>query len=451
MVELQTVTIQKGTSKNLTKLDLEQDLSVLRQQLIKKDIMVAGDLFQFNGADIKITQEADFSGKEILKDGVITLKSSQKVKPGQTPNTPDTKKLLEGDKSDTLKLEPDVHKDPTKDVIKPDSGIATTDHEVEYISLSPEDRKKLFDRLQLFKAINMTSTGFEKCFPDMITWQNEPDELVPENTLVVDKSFSFSKVIHELRKRGVRNVKASGGGYGVAISAEYKQDKESLSRQETTKAYLLTTYSVPKAKLSIPIDKVSISQEFEKEVRNAIAIKNSTAAYFRLLNVLNKYGFYIPTVFTLGGQIYAEDIKDIQSTTEAESKTESFAVALETNLTLSGVPVNIGGGYGQSDSKKETDARLDAAQKIHKQVRGGDPAKSNESAKWIASLGPYSKWAVIEYVELIPTIKFLDPLNRNKCTKLINQHFLSSETQKKTVIDMGSYASSLMEDLVVDF
>ena len=419
--------------------------------------MGEGDLFQMKGAEISKANEADFSGQDVLENSTIKLKISKPVveKPvveiGETPKPPSTSGLTGSDKPLGLKPDAGVSGDPTESAIKPDAGTATTDNEVEYINLSTADRKKLFDRLQLSKAIKLTLTGFEKCFPYTITWQQEPYHLVPENTLRVDKSFSFSKTIHELRKRGVQNVKASGGGFGVAVSAEYKKEKESLSRQETTTAYLLTTYDVPKIKLSIPVDRITVSRDFENNVRKAIAITDSTAGYFELLNVLNQYGFYVPTVFTLGGQIYAEDTKHIQSTVEAETETEAFAVALEANLMISGVPVKVGGGYGQSNSTEETNARLNAARAIQKNVRGGDPAKSNDSAPWIASLGPYSRWAVMEYVELTPTIKFLNPLDRAKCAKLINQHFLSGQTQKKTVVDMGSYATSLIEEAAEDF
>jgi len=164
--------------------------------------------------------------------------------------------------------------------------------------------------------------------------------------------------------------------------------------------------------------------------------------YRKLLQVLEEYGFFVPTEFVLGGQIYAEDIKEETSYDEKEKIQDLLAGALAISI-QSPFPIMLESGVGKTSSDLTSDSHLKASQAVFKQVRGGDAANANDTAKWISSLGSYNSWAVIKRDNLIPIIAFLEPEKlRRQCVNLIHQEN-DSVKPNGYIIDMKKYISDI--------
>ena len=103
---------------------------------------------------------------------------------------------------------------------------------------------------------------------------------------------------------------------------------------------------------------------------------------------------------------------------------ESFQVAFDVSLEAAGYPVKAGASYGQLNEEQEKDINIEASKRIKKMARGGDPAAVNVSSKFIATLGKAENWAVIKYLELLPTPELLPGDLRGRCALAIDRHRL---------------------------
>ena len=111
-------------------------------------------------------------------------------------------------------------------------------------------------------------------------------------------------------------------------------------------------------------------------------------------------------------------------------------MAFDVSLEAAGYPVKAGASYGQLNEEQKKGINIEASKRIKKMARGGDPAAVNVSSKFIATLGKAENWAVIKYLELLPTPELLPGDLRGRCALAIDRHCLHPTTFKKTTLDM---------------
>jgi hypothetical protein len=332
------ITLARGERKNVVPVDPRQKLSELRVRLQADKMITAQDRFEFSGAAIAQKDEAAITVEEVLKDIVLTVKSgSSGIRPGETPDRPKLDGLIP--KADDYQLNPTAPEEAKKnlDKILEERGAAKTEGLAYYCNLSDAEKKQLlFSKLQLTRGLIIQPKGVNKSARAVRHLSGEPVYTMPEFTLDINRAISFSETVHELRKRGVQTAKGSAGATGVAVSGSYTHEKETFTQDREEKVYLLATEDVPKVELQFLPEQIRPTDEFLNAIGNVIDRSPGGAAteqqYFALLDVLGQFGYYVPTKFTVGGQIWAEDRKQVKSQVEAEREMTSFGVSFEANL-----------------------------------------------------------------------------------------------------------------------
>jgi hypothetical protein len=320
-----------------------------------------------------------------------------------------------------------------------------------YEDLSRAEAEKLLLDLNLKRGLIVGELGLTTSPRDVVIWTALPVPTVPSADLEVELSMTYSKTVHELRKLGVKKANGSGGAKGISVAGNYNKSRETLSQSETMTAHVLGTYNVPKIELHVQQERMEVSPEFDEAVRSAVSGGDTMKEYSGLLDVLGHYGHYVSTTFVLGGQMFAEDHKHVTGLSDAASFEQSFGGAFEADVVIKGVPVKAGGGYGQTDTKQQSNARQDAARTIRRQVRGGNAALIASASDWIVSLGSTELWRVIEHRELTPTVSLLSSDLREKCIYLINRYSLNDNARRRSPLDMREYADKLNAAAVDDF
>jgi hypothetical protein len=450
------IKLKKGEQSLAKRLSLSQKLSELRSALKRGQLSFLSEAEQFlNRADapIPINEEGSYTVKDVLRDddSISIQPKTSGWQPGTTPTgvqTPSlsTTKVDWALKGDTTT--PDLLSDLNRNFATKSSTEAVK----VYSLLEPATQRAIFRVLQLHRGLrivpNLDKYGeMPKSFYNAI-------KVIPENGEVRYATFNMplfddvektaSRELHEVAKKGVKAGEASAGAFGVAVTSKASQSKESLSIRDQTKIYMLARYRIPKVGLKLDPKDISATDEFESEVRAAVMnTKSSFEQYQDLFNLLDKYGHFILTECTVGGQIVGETSKIVTTTQELESEATSFGVAFKADVVTPKGKFEGGAGYSQEDDKSEKKVRNFSMGKITTHVWGGNPATTGSVADWVLSLNDPTSWAVIEYNELTPVIAYLKPDLRSKCVGLIRQHASSTWTQEKTLLDTNAYIQGL--------
>jgi hypothetical protein len=442
----------------------EMLLSDLRKELAGKEppLKMADDdrFLDDAGATIPKSQESDPESKVAiaLKNSVLTIKKKEAA---ASPVT-----LGKGGKGEGPKIEP--IKAPTTTLtytnntsaaaalaqLKEDTQAATTSNMEYYYKLADTARQELLiSKLQIRNGLVFRPSGFTQADEEVLDLNKLPGLHTPADVLDSKKEMTFSETVHELRKKGVETAGGSAGFAGIGLSAKYTKETETLSMTKKTKMHLWASQEMPKVELFLKRSDLKPTSAFVTAVRNAVAPSGEIKEqhYKELLGVLNDYGFYLATRFWLGGQIYAEQSQEITEQVEASREMESFQVAFEVSLEVTGYPVKAGANYGNLNEEQRREVNVQGQKRISKKAKGGDAAAVNNPATYCQSLAKADSWAVIRYLELVPTPELLPPDLKSRCAQAIDKYYLSIETPKQTVLDMKTYALALNKGTSDDF
>jgi hypothetical protein len=431
----------------------EMLLSDLRKELAGKTppLMAEGDRFLVDGAILPVSQEKDPESKvEIaLKKNVLTIKKKE----GAASPVTLGKGTGTAPKIDTLKASPDkltytanTSAATALTQLKADTAAAKSATLEYYYKLKDKAKRDLLlNKLQLRNGLTFRPNGFTQADEQVVEMDAFPGMHIPADVLDSTSQMTFSETVHELRKKGVETNSNSAGFAGIGLSTKYTKETESLTVSKKTKVFLWASQDIPKVELFVQREALRPTGAFVDAVRGAVGTSGdlTEANYTALLDVLNLYGFYAAMRVWLGGQIYAEQSQEISEQVQANREMESFQVAFEVSLEVVGYPVKAGTSYGQLNEEQKKDINVQASKRISKKAKGGDPAAVNAPATFITTLGKAESWAVIKYLELLPTPDLLPAELKARCAQAIDKYCLSPNTAKKTTLDMKKYALAL--------
>jgi hypothetical protein len=166
-----------------------------------------------------------------------------------------------------------------------------------------------------------------------------------------------------------------------------------------------------------------------------------------IVNALNKFGWYVPVQFVLGGVLYTQQTSESSSWSEAQTQSESFGGSFQASFD------GIGGGaaYSSADKSGTTSSGSSGSASLSFTAIGGTPADANDYAKWSASLADANNWNVSSYLTLTPSVYFLQNMGGTNNAMLYaivhliaSQYALSPELQDlQPVIDCAGYVSAV--------
>jgi len=304
--------------------------------------------------------------------------------------------------------------------------------------------------------------GYEQVF----TWNEAeyPQYRRPRKVSYIDKVVSSTAAEHATYMSGAKNSSfsgsaglkmPSGAGGNFTHSSTAKTTERKDGKFTTEHVYLLVRYVVPKVELLFPPESISLRKDFVEKVHNVCASfedlrlaegeisSSSQKLYGKLLKLMLRYGFYVPTGLTLGGVLYNQDIKKRKDT---KALTQSLSALTSGIAGAAGFPIPSGGGAtgslsvsaskGSEDANQQQDGESQQRRRFSVQAIGGDPGCIGSSGDWIGSLKLPERWSAIEYT-VAPILAYLpmdgsDEIDlRKTCYSLLKRHISLSTTSWK--------------------
>lgn len=459
-----TIKVKKGTaSEKLFVVPSNQFLSNFRSTLVASDrtLFSENDIFLSKGTTVEIQDPSVIRIIDALDtQNTLHVKAPKPTvvfptEPGVIPKPVEVELSRDWIGSKLSSSAQEILNQLDKELNE--SGTSTPNL-VNYTFLTLEQKKQLFLGLRLGtgfifspESIQELDQGLKKSFSQAVYYlPTNPDgsesEPIAEiiDPAVTETYLSYSKEIHQYKFHGVYalkgDVKVAGQGFAMSVKADIGE----ATLTENVRVFLMKKYRIPKVKLTMQQEMMTASDSFVADVKLALRKNSTQAQYLALLDILNKYGHYIPLTYNIGGALIYTDEKIIDSKISASELDVKYSLAVNAKFSIEGIPVDISSGTGGETNLQQKDEIAQYERSIQKFVIGGDPAQ-NYSA-WVASLGPTSTWRILEYDDFTPTIHYLPKELREQVVVVIDEYgFRTADTVAKTVLDMKSYVKPYVE------
>jgi hypothetical protein len=443
----------KGGDKELQPdVDLEQTLKEFRELLAKKisssDFFAAPDNAKVDKINEEKTKVKQIARKEqdkentysinIIKESNFSLSDAkaQVPQPGKTAFKPD--KITTSEATQESKFHEGVPKIVNSPSVQQTSITSKNDNINYYLYLTDLEKEKCLTNLQLFRGITINNESFfSRTNKELFNVDiKEITPTKPSYTTYSNEYFSFSKDLHEVIKFGAKSFNVKAGVPFFGISSQKTDSQENQNLQESQEIYMLYKYGVRKIALSMNISNLIVSSNFVQEIQQ---LEGQTVDnYNALLTILDDYGYYISPEVVLGAELSVEDTKKLMKTKNLDSIKKEFSIDAEASFSVSGVPVTGGIGYGNKNENQETKILEKQTARLKLVAKGGDPGTVRNVNQWLASLGSFMSWEIIEYKKLIPSINLLPMALQSKCINLTDK-FCTYKSALKNKIDMKEY------------
>ncbi|RUS33178.1 hypothetical protein BC938DRAFT_472751, partial [Jimgerdemannia flammicorona] len=279
----------------------------------------------------------------------------------------------------------------------------------------PQNREMLFKNLNMDKGL--TVEGEPALFP-CIRLKSNPPEFQAKTDYLNDELTCPSGWTQKLVINGFN--KASVKGQFPMVSSDVSGASGSKHRSSAIgfekSYYRIRYYSKGLVQLNRKI--FEPTEDFERNLRDALAEPNPLAIYERLKKVWDRFGYVISEKISIGGKIILwETFRDSQNDTDSIRLAKAnMAVAWDQLVAGSEVKVNVG-----------TTLSLPATFSIRQSqgmIIGGDPTSSgflHGLQSWDDSLiRDVHSWKVIKREGIIPIYEFLSDELRDPIRNVMN-------------------------------
>lgn len=264
-----------------------------------------------------------------------------------------------------------------------------------------------------------------------------------DTTSKLESFHSFSKSIHRRQCKGMDSVSislttpwASGG-----IESSHSVSKSESTERKTSFAATRMVYE--KLKVAIDPNKLIIDEDFHDKLEMGLrGNRRSIEGYTNVVETLNKYGWYVPIEYTLGGAAYTT--KESQVNNEEEAIEEKMSLELKTSAVFNGFGASTGNKH-TSDNSSSTTSEEGTERDTFNQIVGNATSRVEDMPSLLANT---NNWRIIRYKKLYPTLMLLLNNNDNEtlsiCLNLLRKfHTYSTVRSLQSKIDVGDYESKI--------
>ncbi|MEV0537989.1 MAC/perforin domain-containing protein [Kitasatospora sp. NPDC050463] len=303
-------------------------------------------------------------------------------------------------------------------------------------------------KLQILENVDLrhgripdTEDGLKTGTKELYTWKPRQQPAATQPTISSEKSssYAFAELTQHLEVTGTKASSASlTSTYGDA-KAEYEHARTQSSDSKTVTEYLVSRFMVREIELKVELSQVTANPEFITAVQKAVTPENDQDQYSehlgRLLEILDTWGYFLPTGVTLGGAIYAAQTTTVTEFSQAETEKEDFSATVEAKF----AGIGAGGSYKQSSGKSSSSTSKEKYENTTLQALGGVPLTSDtDFSVWATSLNTAANWRVIAYTELTPTLLLMPAPVLTDAIRV-----LDSARSDHNAISLGAYAARI--------
>lgn len=326
----------------------------------------------------------------------------------------------------------------------------------EFMGLGNDEKIGFFHQSQITHGITVSGDGFVRSFRNMYTLQEPPRMAKETVNTKMESSYAFSKATRNINLMSSDKASVAFHSPYVNAKAEYEHEKEkSVSAAKITE-YLLSKFVISQASFEIDLSCISVNMDFFNEVHAAVySDKPPHQKTAELVAVLNRWGFYIPLEFAMGGALYTSDEKQIAEYKQTERDKESFSAAADAAFS------GFGGGfaYGGSTQEEESEQEKEEFKNLTVSQIGGTPGKIESKTDFADSLKDMVVWEMVDIRKFYPSIMLLRNVKIDgKKTSILKDvlgllnenHYIEAVKKQQPYIDILAYATSV-EALISPF
>ncbi|GBB84957.1 hypothetical protein RclHR1_11540007 [Rhizophagus clarus] len=263
-----------------------------------------------------------------------------------------------------------------------------------------------------FTAENNTVSAKSKAFKIM----EDPIKIVKSNY-----SSSLNKDDEQGNKMTNQEKKSAGFGSSLlaqlGISAGTTHDVDTVTGNSSTS----TTHYRQEAIITLTMDKIEPTDEFEKAVDEVIHSNSSFEEKRKSLDIIKEeYGSYWYQTIYMGGKL---DFHDTKSKTSEITDSSTQAVEIKLELSVQPFNASCASTNNINDSKRQEEKN----ELIHFTAIGGTYYGNHQ--EWIKSLEDYTKWGVIKRDNVTSIFDILDEGMQKEIKRIFTQVILQEKTE----------------------
>lgn len=280
----------------------------------------------------------------------------------------------------------------------------------DFTGLSNDMILDFFKKKQLCNGLVFSAQkGIRKSFFNTFELTKVPQMLVEPQNTYFHSSYSFSKESRDLSLITSNKGSLSLNTPFVDTSAEFSKRQEEKAHSETVTEFLLSKLII--SLMSFHIDPVTClpTRDFALKMHDIVTQKiEKERKVLLILEVLDEYGLYIPTEFTMGGALYATETTEVKEYSSAAGEKTDFSA--KASATFNG---NSGGAsYDTSSESTQGQSSSSKYKVIEVKQIGGEPGDTVTKEIFFASLKTLSKWEIVDIQAFYPSVLLLMHANQ---------------------------------------
>lgn len=257
-----------------------------------------------------------------------------------------------------------------------------------------------------------------------------PVDNKPDTEFAIEEYYTFTEDLNSMQCSGVSSTLISLLPPWTSPEANFEYAKQKSQTNDKVDSYYTLNILSRKIELSTDYSKLIVDEHFVQAIENAIrGNERSVNGYRNLVNILNEYGWYIPTKCTLGGSLCITKKSKINNLDEAKDEWITFSNKFGNFPIIHNNKLN-----GNSDG-------------IETFQIGGYGNGINNYDEWLLSLDAEQNWKIIRYDAVIPSLILLNGKYSqilSTCLRLLIKYYNYSEViSLQPYIDVKDYESKI--------
>jgi len=329
---------------------------------------------------------------------------------------------------------------------QPDLDVPAEVH-VQFPSLPSKKQRLVYANAEIFRGFTVGEGGFTKRTRDIYSFAAgyRPIVSLPEKNTQFLSSFAFSKTMIETRESSSRTTKIELNAPFVSAESEFSREKENKQTSTEITEYLLAKLIFAYAEVVVDPEQLMVSPDFVSDIESALD-GQEYSNFYELTQVLERWGYYIPSRFLLGGAVIGREETRVSEFSTAVTESNAFSTSFKLDIK------GFGGGpsHGRKDESGRTQTNEHKYVGIQKQMRGGKPALESNLDEWCKSLDDPARWVIASIEDFWPTLELLGRDEARgvrllgRALKLLDKFADMPDASKATrYLDLRSYATRI--------
>lgn len=290
--------------------------------------------------------------------------------------------------------------------------------------------------INVFSGLTLTDDGLTPTNKKLFRFAENYVPSAKNADAMIDKEgfYTFTIESRSMQRRGVDYTNLALNTPWTSALANFEYAKNKHQSKKTVNSYFTTRFTSNKIHLITDQTQLIIEEDFAQELKNAVTgHEYSITGYRNLVALLNQYGWYIPTEYTLGGAIYSTKQSAVGSLGAAGSESHSFdatAVAKfhsfdssagdsdDTTHTSTSMQERI----LQRNNRSESIIALNPSIAFYEV--DGNTSDPVDIVAWRESLKDAKNWRIVRYTSFMPSLMLLNHVDNptlSTCLRLLTQ------------------------------